>query len=432
MKIIIHRGNNEIGGSCVEIISEKSRIIIDIGIPLVKSNGDKFNLNKYSSLSIKELISEKVLPNIKGLYKDDIGNKRIDGILISHAHIDHYGLFNYIRDDVVYYIGKAAKDIIDMTVTFTSLKGSIKNYIPLESGKPLIVGDIKIIPYLMDHSAYDSYAFLIESGCKRIVYSGDFRDHGRKEKAFDYFLNVCPKNVDAILLEGTNLGRENATIKTEREIENDIDRLIKSNEGITLISQSSQNIDRLVSMYKVSRRNNKIFVIDFYTANILSKLSKSIPHPSPEFSNIRVFYPRYLSIRMAREGHKDLMYKFAKYRISREEVNEKRSSIIMLIRNSMITDFNNIDVKNALFIYSMWTGYLKEDSMKNMLKFIKNNNMDFYHIHTSGHASINTLKKMVYAINPKAIIPIHSFYPEQYIKLGGKVIRLKDGEVLEI
>ena len=141
MKIIIHRGNNEIGGSCVEVISENSRIVIDIGIPLINSNGDKFNLNTYSSLSIKELIYKKVLPNIEGLYEDDISYKRIDGIFISHPHIDHYGLFNYIREDVMYYIGEAAKDIIDMTVTFTPLEGNIKNYIPLESGKSIILGE---------------------------------------------------------------------------------------------------------------------------------------------------------------------------------------------------------------------------------------------------------------------------------------------------
>jgi len=393
MKIIIHRGSNEIGGSCVEVISEDSRIIIDIGIPLMNSKGDKFDITKYSSLSIKELISEKVLPNIRGLYKDDEGYKKVDGIFISHPHIDHYGLFNYIMEDIRYYIGESAKDIIDITVTFTPLKGIIKNYLPLKSGTSLMVGDIKVTPYLMDHSAYDSYAFLIENGGKKIVYSGDFRNHGRKEKAFDYFLNNCPKNIDAILLEGTNFGRQYDIIKTEREIEMDIDRLIKNHQGITLINQSSQNIDRIVSMYKVAKRNNKIFVIDFYTANILSKLNETIPHPSPKFSNIRVFYPRYLSNTMAKEGRKDLMYKFQKYRISREEINDKRNSIMMLFRNSMICDFNNIDIGKGLFIYSMWGGYLKEYSMQKMLKFTTDNNMDFHHIHTSGHATINTLKR---------------------------------------
>ncbi len=47
MKIIIHRGTHEIGGSCVEIRSKKSRILIDIGMPLVKENGDRFDFREH-------------------------------------------------------------------------------------------------------------------------------------------------------------------------------------------------------------------------------------------------------------------------------------------------------------------------------------------------------------------------------------------------
>ena len=35
MKITIHRGTQEIGGSCVEIWTETTRIVVDFGMPLV-------------------------------------------------------------------------------------------------------------------------------------------------------------------------------------------------------------------------------------------------------------------------------------------------------------------------------------------------------------------------------------------------------------
>ena len=50
MKIIIHRGTHEIGGSCVEIQSKKSRILIDIGMPLVKKDGDRFDFREYENV----------------------------------------------------------------------------------------------------------------------------------------------------------------------------------------------------------------------------------------------------------------------------------------------------------------------------------------------------------------------------------------------
>jgi ribonuclease J len=41
MKLVIHRGTHEIGGSCVEVYSNsgKSRLIIDVGMPLVEQDG---------------------------------------------------------------------------------------------------------------------------------------------------------------------------------------------------------------------------------------------------------------------------------------------------------------------------------------------------------------------------------------------------------
>lgn len=432
MNIIIHRGTHEIGGSCVELQSMSTRIVIDIGMPLVNKYGEKFNIKDYEKISGENLVKNKILPDIKGFYKWDKVNSKVDGVLISHPHMDHYGFFNYLREDINYYIGESAKNIIDITADFTSMKGRINNYMPLESGKALIIGDFKITPYLMDHSAYDSYAFLIEAEGKRVIYSGDFREHGRKKNAFYYFLNNAPRFIDALILEGTMLGRRYEEVKTEEELEDEIDHLVKSNNGITLMNFSAQNIDRVVTMYRVAKRNKKIFVIDFYTANVLSLLRRSIPHPSPCFPEIKVFYPKRLSIKTVREGKRDLMMKYGRYKITRSEIDKNSSDIMMMVRSSMLDDLRKINVASGLFIYSMWEGYLKEKSMEDLLQFIKCNNMNFQHIHTSGHASIDTLKRVVEVIKPKVIIPIHSFYPDSFNQFGPRVIGLSDCEVYKL
>lgn len=432
MNLIIHRGTHEIGGSCLEVISGDSRIIIDIGMPLVDSSGEKFNINNYSSLSCEVLVSGKLLPDVEGVYKWDMQSRKVDGILISHPHMDHYGFYNYLREDSNYYLGKSAKHIIDMTCIFTPIKGSIKQFVPLESGKTINIGNFKVTPYLMDHSAYDAYAFLIESEGKRIIYSGDFREHGRKANAFKYFLKAVPENVDALILEGTMFGRQDEKVKTEQELETKIDELVKNNEGITLMNFSAQNIDRVVTMYRVAKRNRKLFVIDFYTANILSLLGKSIPHPSPNFPEIKVFYPAGLSEKIAKEGHRDLMLKFGKYKITRQEIRQKCKDIMMLVRSSMVSELEKLDTYKGLFIYSMWGGYLKEKPMEEMLSYIKKNQMDFQCVHTSGHASVDTLRKVVDTVSPKVIIPIHSFHSDQYVKLGDNICELRDGETYAV
>ena len=441
MKIIIHRGTHEIGGSCVEIQSKKSRILIDIGMPLVKKGGDRFNFKEHENTPGPELVKEKVLPDIDGVYAWDSDKKLIDGVLISHPHIDHYGFFRYLHKDICFYLGEATKKIIDLTVIFTPVEGSISNYHSIESGKSFRCGDFKITPYLMDHSAFDSYAFLVEADGKSLIYSGDFREHGRKQKAFQWFLDHAPEDVDVLLLEGTVLdrglkGKGVGEFNSETEIEDETVKLLKAGENMTLLYFSAQNIDRLVSFYRASLRAGKIFAIDFYTANILGCLKDcaKIPYPSKSYANIRVFFPYWLCKRITQQGKQELMYRYKDYKITKQEISDRSGEIMMMVRPSMLKDLSLIkNVEEATFIYSLWEGYLQDYSMQKMMRFIKKKNMKFYQVHTSGHAEINTLKKVVKKLKPGKIVPIHTFHPDKYGGLfSRKIEQVSDGEVFEV
>jgi hypothetical protein len=50
----------------------------------------------------------------------------------------------------------------------------------LEHGKSIQLGPFTILPRLVDHSGFDAYAMTVETGGKRLFYSGDLRAHGRK------------------------------------------------------------------------------------------------------------------------------------------------------------------------------------------------------------------------------------------------------------
>lgn len=441
MKIIIHRGTHEIGGSCVEIRSKKSRILIDIGMPLVKENGERFDFREYENMPGPELVRKKVLPDIDGVYAWDTDKKMIGGVLISHPHIDHYGFFRYLHKDIHFYLGEATKKMIDLTVIFTPVEGSILNDHYIKSGECFFCGDFKITPYLMDHSAFDSHAFLVEADGKSLIYSGDFREHGRKQGVFRWFLKHAPENTDALLLEGTVLDRGLKSegvgeFKSETEIKNETVRLLETNKNMTLLYFSAQNIDRLVSFYRAALRKKKIFAIDFYTANILGCLKDygKIPYPSKNYPNIKVFFPYWLCKRITQQGREELMYKYKDYKITREEISDRSGEIMMMVRPSMLKDLELIkNIGEATFIYSLWEGYLQDYSMQKMMRFIKKKKMKFYQVHTSGHAEINTLKKVVNKLKPWRIIPIHTFHPDKYSGLFSQQIeQLSDGEVFEV
>ncbi|WP_433966793.1 hypothetical protein [Tunturiibacter gelidiferens] len=73
-----------------------------------------------------------------------------------------------------------------------------------KSGSPFEVGPFRITPHLTDHSAFDAHMLLIEVQGKRLLYSGDFRTHGRKSPLVDRFMAAPPSDIDVLLMEGTN------------------------------------------------------------------------------------------------------------------------------------------------------------------------------------------------------------------------------------
>ncbi len=44
MRILIHRGSSEIGGTCIELSAKNTKILLDIGAPLNPEN-QKFDVN---------------------------------------------------------------------------------------------------------------------------------------------------------------------------------------------------------------------------------------------------------------------------------------------------------------------------------------------------------------------------------------------------
>ncbi len=128
------------------------------------------------------------------------------------------------------------------------------------------------------------------------------------------------------------------------------------------------------------------------------------------------------------------MYKYKSYKITKQEISDRSGEIMMMVRPSMLKDLRSIEnIEGATFIYSLWEGYLPDDAMQKMIRFIKKKKMKFYQVHTSGHAEIDTLKKVVKKLKPGRIIPIHTFHPDKYSGLfNRKIEQVSDGEVFVV
>ena len=426
MNIIIHRGTQEIGGSCVELCTEKSRILIDFGMPLVNDKKEPFNSRILTDKSIEDLKKLKILPVIKGLYKDE--TKAIDAILISHSHLDHYGLLRYVHPDIPIYMSKGAKILVEISNIFIPHKIGELNISAIDKIKSFVVEDFKIYSYLVDHSAFDARAFLIEAEGKKIFYSGDFRGHGRKNVLFDRMIAKPPKNIDYLLMEGSMLGRGKQLYNDENAVEERIEKILKNSSNITFLFVSSQNIDRIVSAYRACLKTGHILVVDIYTAYILDKL-RTVSKNIPQFNwrNVRVKFIKSHADTLAEKVSDKLLYFYNTKKIDMFEINRNKDKILMLARDNSVFPLFVKSIKNikgSKIIYSMWKGYLN-DRFK---QYCADKEIEIEQIHTSGHATVEDLKAFAKALNPKVLIPIHTFEASKYPDLFNNVKILKDAE----
>ncbi len=415
MKIKIYRGTAEIGGTCVELQADNGKILwIDLGSPLSEEN-----------------------PNI------EYSKNKVDALLISHPHQDHYGLMGNVGLEIPIYIGEVAYDFINATKIFLEkplLQGNYQKIKPWKSF--LILGTFKITSYLTDHSTPESFSFLIEADNKKVFYSGDFRATGRKKVVFEQMIERPPKDIDLLLIEGTMIERENHIYLTEQSVEDGITRIIRNQKNASFLVSSAQNIDRLISIIRACKKTGKKVIIDVYTAWLLEMLHKQSNNvPTIDWEEIKV-YP-----------HPDQMKKINKAEFDdfRSKINKNKvgfavfktpSDFIYFVRNPNEKLVNELRKHGDInVIYSQWEGYLKEEFQQYFtanINALKNDSeIAFHSIHTSGHATISDLVKFAEAINPNKIIPIHTAYPQKlkdtFEENGFKNIYLwKDGNEYEI
>ena len=281
MKLTIHRGTHEIGGSCIELEANNTRIVLDIGMPLVDEREEQFNFRPYKKLSGAELIEKKILTNVLGLYGFDKTHKPPDALLISHPHLDHYGLLHYVNPAVPLYMSKGCQKLIELSYYFNETKLDFEKIEIVAAWETFTLADFTITPYLVDHSGFDAFAFLVEAEGKRIFYSGDFRGHGRKHIVFDKIIEAPPKGIDYLLLEGSHIEEQDGDCDTEEEVELRLIELLNDKNKLYFMATSSQNIDRIVSIYRACKKTGRDFVIDPYTALIL-EAAKSVSYAIPQ------------------------------------------------------------------------------------------------------------------------------------------------------
>jgi ribonuclease J len=305
--LTFYGGLREIGGTKILVKTGEGSVFLDFG----KSFNHEANFfqDPYNApFHIPSLLSIGALPDIQGLYRLNPG-KPVDGVLISHPHVDHYGYVSTLSPQVPVYAGADTKELI-LIRGETNDRGWQNDYSQtawrtFSSGDVVGVegADINLMPIEVDHSVPASFGFIIQAEDKKIAYTGDLRMHGRRPEQTEHFLNLLRlNNVDVLITEGTHVepgGRDPETellaqmeevyaqklggdaprrveipCCTEDDVEARLTEIFRAATGLVVVESAPVDLDRIFSVWRAVEEARRLLVLPARTAYIVREAGR--------------------------------------------------------------------------------------------------------------------------------------------------------------
>jgi ribonuclease J len=326
--ITVHDGAENIGGNKIYVEENGRGIFLDFGKNFAKS-GAFFSefLNERSGRGLNDSFFLNLVPKLN-IYRKDLGTSdlpltrlpapRVDAVLISHAHVDHFGGIGLLDEnipivaspislaimkgmqdtsptvgsDTVYFtkkepneddkglLLKSGKDSYQGRNFYCTEKPSdaLRSFFSIRpSGerarktlKPGVLSTydklslpFKVQTYEVDHSIYGACAYLL-TGQNTIAYTGDFRLHGKHADKTRKFVKAA-KDASVLICEGTRVTRKNACdakgVVSEESVRETCRAAVESAKGLVIADFSPRNFERLESFLAIAEKTGRELVV---------------------------------------------------------------------------------------------------------------------------------------------------------------------------
>ena len=416
-KITFHNGILTIGGTIIEIAYEDSHIFFDFG-----SEYDPASPKQPKDL--QDLLDMNLVPYLDNMFDPSIelkgyeskeDNFKDTAVFLSHVHLDHSKIINYLNPSVPLYMLEGTKSLLNtLNINNDFLfplhnqgDSNVRDIIGVKENEVVQVGKIKVKVMPVDHDAYGASGLLIETPDLVISYTGDIRLHGYRK---DATLNFCKEseNCDVLLIEGVTVSfqelNENARVpEDENEINliEKINNIVKENlnKQITFNYYIS-NIERILNIIKT---NPRTVVLDAYYSYVVKHAT-----------GVQSYYYQL----------DDKDYGLDKsYEVEFEKLLQDEGSYFWQLDTLAIEHFDRLK-ENGIYIHSNATPLGDFDpKYAPFIKRFEDNNIEFKLVGCSGHAYPFDLIEIIDLIKPKLLVPIHSYHPERlYNKSGERLL----------
>ncbi len=487
MKVRVYGGIGEIGGNKILVSSPSRRsIILDFGKSFTRE--EAFFQYPFMPPSFPDdYFKAGLLPPARGPSWRMEGYDTL-GLLISHAHLDHWGYLHMLNSEIEVFLGEAALRIIETyRMTRRDLSGLDRLKMScFQTGDVLDLGEFSVVPIHVDHSIPGAYGFIVECCGRKLAYTGDLRMHGPKASmTMDFIDAAASEGIDLLIMEATKVAPENdpesSLVKvlenriwyrwgknppkrvnfeasTEEEVKEKMIEILERSNSLTLVEVASTDVDRIRTVYEATKKLGRDLIMDERTAFMINRLNGLDISGLPLLGEYAIWKRR----KRGKDGE-EIKFSAKEPKVFREfleRIEDKRGEESIIWGEKRTKLFKDADsyvvvTNNATrFLYEIPLGIkpsidfvmsrsepfseesaLSLDRLMNWLLLY--NVKRYYRIHVSGHLSPYQIKEVLNAINPSKVIPIHTehrdlfdiFVPKRMVS---SILLPEVGEPLEV
>lgn len=419
MYLIPLGGLEEIGRNSAAVEYKGDIIIIDLGLMFPSENmyGIDYIIPDISPLAGKE--------------------KNIKGVIITHAHYDHFGgvphLLPKLGNPPIYGSEFTMRLVQKRQADFPNYAKPIVNIVkPKEIFR---LGKFEIETFHVNHSVPNAFGVVVRTPAGSIAFTGDFKfDHKpvNDMPADEEHLKLLgEKGISVLYTDSTGAEREGHST-SESVVETNLEKLFAAHPNQRIIAATfSSMIDRLQQLVSVAEKHGRKVAVDGYSMKTNVEIAKEIGFMDFKKETIIT----------TEQSNK---YPPGKVLILCTGAQGEDNAVLMRIVNK---EHRNLELQAGdvvIFSSSVIPG--NEASVQMVKDAIYKQGAEVYHykmmdIHSGGHGHRDDLMHMINLTKPKYLIPAHGYFSfrAEHAKLAvsngfsrGNILLPANGEVIEI
>ena len=326
----------------------------------------------------------------------------LDGLIITHAHEDHFGAVPYLWQDLQcpVYATPFAAAVLRKKAAWRRAPPP-EPLIEVMPGDTHVIGQFRVTWLPITHSTPETCALLIETDDCRILHTADWKIDTRPVIGSGWspsqWKAIGDKGIDAVICDSTNATKPGRS-PTEGEVGDALVKLITSLKGRVVVACFASNVARVQSIFRAA----------YVSDRRVGLLGRSLDIMVRSAKNAGVFEPKVPIIEAEHLGY-----------LPEEEVlavaTGTQGEIGAALHRLMMDTHPHMSLgEGDTVIFSSKTIPGNEEAVQRLIIGLKDRGVSVIHadevsatLHASGHPCEDELADLYEVIKPSVCIPVH-------------------------